>query len=50
MGSNPLDPFDFPADLDGDFVPDIIDFDRDGDGVSNNLIMPLICLIPIKSL
>ena len=36
MGSNSLDPFDFPADLDGDFVPDLIDFDRDGDGISNN--------------
>jgi len=36
IGSNPLDPSDFPADLDGDFVPDLIDFDRDGDGISNN--------------
>ena len=36
IGSNPLDPSDFPADLDRDFVPDLIDFDRDGDGISNN--------------
>ena len=36
IGTNPLDPNDYPADLDGDFVPDIIDFDRDGDGISND--------------
>ena len=36
VGTDPLDPNDYPADLDGDFVPDIIDSDRDGDGVSND--------------
>jgi gliding motility-associated-like protein len=36
VGTNPLDPNDYPSDLDGDFVPDIIDSDRDGDGVSND--------------
>ena len=36
IGTNPLDPNDFPSDLDGDFVPDVIDFDRDGDGINND--------------
>ena len=36
IGSDPLDSSDFPSDLDGDFVPDVIDFDRDGDGISND--------------
>lgn len=36
VGTNPLDPNDYPSDLDGDFVPDIIDSDRDGDGISND--------------
>ena len=36
VGTDPLNPNDYPADLDGDFVPDIIDSDRDGDGISND--------------
>ena len=36
VGTDPLNPNDYPSDLDGDFVPDIIDSDRDGDGVSND--------------
>ena len=36
IGTNPLDPTDFPPDMDGDFVPDVIDSDRDGDGISND--------------
>ena len=36
VGSNPLDANDTPPDLDGDFVMDSIDFDIDGDGISNN--------------
>ena len=36
-GSDPLGVSDTPADLDGDFVPDILDNDIDGDGVLNDL-------------
>lgn len=36
IGTNPLDPTDFPPDMDGDYVPDVIDSDRDGDGISND--------------
>jgi gliding motility-associated-like protein len=36
VGTDPLNPNDYPSDLDGDFVPDIIDSDRDGDGISND--------------
>ncbi len=35
-GSDPLDRFKKPADLDTDGVPDCLDEDRDGDGVLNN--------------
>ncbi|MCK5558982.1 MAG: Ig-like domain-containing protein, partial [Thermoplasmata archaeon] len=35
-GTNPKDPSEFPADLDGDHIPDIDDPDIDGDGVPNN--------------
>ena len=35
-GSAPLDASDTPADLDGDFVPDLLDDDIDGDGVLND--------------
>ncbi|WP_289086079.1 cytochrome c peroxidase, partial [uncultured Sulfitobacter sp.] len=35
-GSDPLDASDTPADLDGDFIPDILDNDIDGDGVLND--------------
>jgi hypothetical protein len=34
--TDPKDPLDFPADLDGDHIPDIDDPDIDGDGVPNN--------------
>ncbi|SIS43799.1 MAG: hypothetical protein C9355_02055 [Thalassolituus maritimus] len=33
--SDPLDVNDKPADLDGDFIPDVLDDDIDGDGVLN---------------
>jgi len=36
-GSAPLDASDTPADLDGDFIPDLLDDDIDGDGVLNDL-------------
>ncbi len=35
--SDPLDPFSFPADLDGDKIPDLEDEDMDGDLVKNDL-------------
>ncbi|MFH1531392.1 MAG: RHS repeat-associated core domain-containing protein [Pseudomonadota bacterium] len=35
--TDPLSPFSFPADLDGDKIPDAIDPDRDGDGVGNGV-------------
>lgn len=34
--TDPKDPSEFPADLDGDHIPDIDDPDIDGDGVPNN--------------
>jgi len=35
--TDPFDPFSFPADLDGDFIPDLEDEDIDGDLVKNDL-------------
>ena len=35
-GTDPLDPTDFPADLDGDGTPDDVDPDLDGDGKDNS--------------
>jgi len=35
-GTDPLDPLSFPADLDGDKIPDDIDPDVDGDGTDND--------------
>lgn len=34
-GSDPKDEDSIPADMDGDFIPDVIDPDIDGDGVDN---------------
>jgi len=36
LGTDPLNPNDFPEDLDNDFVPDSIDSDIDGDEIPNN--------------
>ncbi|NBW85195.1 MAG: gliding motility-associated C-terminal domain-containing protein, partial [Proteobacteria bacterium] len=36
LGSDPLDPNSFPPDLDQDLVPDVLDSDRDGDGIPND--------------
>ena len=33
--SDPLDPWSFPPDIDGDLIPDPEDTDKDGDGVPN---------------
>ena len=35
VGTDPLDPQSTPPDLDGDFIPDALDDDRDGDQVEN---------------
>jgi len=35
-GTDPLNPNDYPSDLDGDFVPDLIDSDIDGDQIPND--------------
>ena len=35
-GSDPRDAASHPPDLDGDFIPDPVDDDRDGDGVAND--------------